>query len=63
MTPVPTAILRVLEGYQAAVHDRRVDAFMALYDPDARVFDTWEAWSCEGGVARRKAIFQRHPPS
>ena len=51
-------ILQILEAYKAAVHDRNVDAFLRLYDPEARVFDTWGVWSYEGVAARRGAIEQ-----
>ena len=33
-------IFEVLEAYKAAVYERNVDAFLRLYDPGARVFDT-----------------------
>lgn len=47
---------QVLDAYKTAVHDRDADAFLGLYDPAARVFDTWGVWSYEGVAARRQAI-------
>ena len=47
---------QVLAGYQAAVLEQDVDKFMHLYDPEARVFDTWGVWSYENVAARRKTI-------
>ena len=47
---------RVLELYKAAVYDRNVEAFLQLYDKDARVYDTWSVWSYEGAAARRNGI-------
>jgi ketosteroid isomerase-like protein len=46
----------VLEAYRAAVHDRNVEGFLRLYDPAARVYDTWGVWSYDGTDSRRKAI-------
>ena len=51
-------IMQVLEAYKAAVYERNVDAFLRLYDPEARVFDAWDVWSYEGAAARRSAIEQ-----
>jgi ketosteroid isomerase-like protein len=51
-------ILGVLEAYKAAAYERDVDAFLRLYDPEARVFDAWDVWSYEGAAARRSAIEQ-----
>jgi ketosteroid isomerase-like protein len=58
MNDFENRILEVLEAYKAAVYERNVDAFLSLYDPEARVFDTWEIWSYEGTAARRSAIAQ-----
>ncbi|MGF6737590.1 YybH family protein [Paraburkholderia atlantica] len=41
-------ILQVLEGYTAAVWAKDVDAFVALYDRDAVIFDMWGTWSYNG---------------
>jgi uncharacterized protein (TIGR02246 family) len=46
-------IEQVLEAYRAAVHAQDVDAFVALYDDDVRVFDTWGRWSYDGIEAWR----------
>lgn len=48
--------MAVLEAYRAAVYDRNADAFLALYHPDARVYDTWGVWVYEGTAARQSAI-------
>ena len=45
---------RVLEAYRAAVHDKDVEAFVALYDDDLRVFDAWGQWSYDGLAAWRQ---------
>jgi uncharacterized protein (TIGR02246 family) len=49
-------ILQVLQAYEQAVYERDVDAFMRLYEQDARVFDTWGVWSYERSAVRRNAI-------
>jgi ketosteroid isomerase-like protein len=44
---------QVLAGYRAAVGAKDVDAFVALYDDEVEVFDTWGVWSHKGSVAWR----------
>jgi ketosteroid isomerase-like protein len=41
-------ISQVLTAYQAAVHAKDIDAFVALYDADVRIFDMWGQWSLNG---------------
>jgi uncharacterized protein (TIGR02246 family) len=53
ITSTPT---QILEAYKAAVYDRDVEAFLRLYDEDARVYDTWGVWSYEGTAARREVV-------
>ncbi len=43
-------------SYASAVHAKNVEAFMRLYDPSVRVFDTWGVWSYEGAAAWQRAI-------
>lgn len=38
----------LLERYRAAVYAKDVDAFVALYDKEVRVFDMWGRWSYDG---------------
>ena len=54
-TPAHAAV-SMIDAYRQAVHDKDVAAFMDLYDPDVRVFDTWAAWSYEGAASWRKAV-------
>ena len=56
MNSPANTVEHVLEGYRAAVLEQHVDRFMNLYDPEARVFDTWGVWSYENAAARRKTI-------
>ena len=49
-------ISRACDGYTRAVHEKDVEAFLNLYHPAARVFDTWGIWSYEGEPGRRKII-------
>lgn len=56
MSDIDKSIARVLEIYRSAVLARDVEAFMRLYDPDVRVFDTWGVWSYEGADAWQRAI-------
>lgn len=64
MSEIEAAVVRVIEGYEAAVAARDIDAFMRLYDPAARVFDAWGVWSYEGLPAWQVAVegwFASHP--
>ena len=56
MSDLEQPVEQILEAYKAAVYARDVDAFMRLYDPKVRVFDTWGRWSYEGATAWRTAI-------
>lgn len=48
MNDAREAVTAVLDAYKAAVHDKDVAAFAALYDDEVRVFDMWGAWSFDG---------------
>ncbi len=41
-------VSRALEAYGAAVYAKDVEAFVAIYDWDVRVFDMWGEWSYDG---------------
>ncbi len=56
MSDIDPGLIRICEGYRRAVYEKNVAAFLGLYHPAARVFDTWGAWSFEGEAARRKVI-------
>ena len=56
MSDIEKSITRVLDAYQNAVLARDIDAFMRLYDPKVRVFDTWGVWEYEDAVKWRRAI-------
>jgi uncharacterized protein (TIGR02246 family) len=44
----------VLEAYRDAVHAKDVDAFVAIFGDDVRVFDMWGTWSHDGIAAWRE---------
>ncbi len=56
MSNLESSTHQLLEAYKSAVWARDADAFMRLYDPKVRVFDTWGIWSYEGAAAWRTAI-------
>ena len=56
MSDTEKSIAQVLESYESAVYAKNVEAFMRLYDPHVRVFDTWGVWSYEGAEAWQRAI-------
>jgi ketosteroid isomerase-like protein len=41
MTDPERPIIALIDGYRAAILAKDVAAFMALYDPQVRIFDTW----------------------
>ena len=53
MPPFDSPISQVLNDYKAAVLAKDVDAFVALYDRDVRVFDMWGEWAYSGLEAWR----------
>ena len=56
MSAIDKSITQVLEAYEAAVYAKDVAAFMRLYDPAVRVFDTWGVWSYEGAESWQRAV-------
>lgn len=56
MTEIEEQIKQVFEAYKAAVFAKDVDAFIALYDNNVRVFDMWEKWSYDGINAWRGMV-------
>jgi len=48
----------VLDRYRRAVLAKDVDAFVALYDADVRVFDAFGAWSYRGIDAWRRSVVE-----
>jgi ketosteroid isomerase-like protein len=49
-------VLRALDIYKSAVLAKNLEAFMQLYDPEVRVFDTWGIWSYESAATWRVAV-------
>ena len=45
---------QILDAYKSAVFAKDVDAFVALYDQDVRVFDMWGEWAYTGVEAWRE---------
>jgi ketosteroid isomerase-like protein len=56
MSDLDKSIVRIIETYKSAVHAKDAAAFMRLYDPKARVFDTWGVWSYEGAASWQMAV-------
>jgi uncharacterized protein (TIGR02246 family) len=57
-TNVDRAIGELLENYKAAVYAKDVEAFVALFDQDARIFDLWAEWSYDGIAPWRGMVEQ-----
>lgn len=58
MNDLDKPILRILTAYKDAVFTKDVDAFIALYDQDVRVFDMWGKWEYNSAHTWRGAISQ-----
>ena len=56
MSDTERAITQLMESYRSAVYAKDVGAFMRMYDPSVRVFDTWGEWSYDGAEAWQRAI-------
>lgn len=56
MSDVDKQITRVMDSYAAAVFAKDVDAFMRLYHPAVRVFDTWGVWLYQDASSWRTAV-------
>jgi ketosteroid isomerase-like protein len=56
LSDIDKNIQRVVESYKAAVLQADVEAFMRLYHPTVRVFDTWGVWLYEGAPAWQRAV-------
>jgi ketosteroid isomerase-like protein len=49
-------IKRIVESYKAAVFAADAEAFIRLYHPAVRVFDTWGVWLYDGAPAWQRAV-------
>jgi uncharacterized protein (TIGR02246 family) len=58
VTKADSAIGELLENYKAAVYAKDVEAFVALFDQDARIFDMWVEWSYDGIASWRGMVEQ-----
>jgi ketosteroid isomerase-like protein len=56
MTDLDKTIDQIFDKYKAAVLAKDAVAFMRLYDPKVRVFDTWGVWSYEGAAAWQRVV-------
>jgi uncharacterized protein (TIGR02246 family) len=55
MSAADHPIRQLLAGYQAAVLAKDVDAFVALYAEDVRIFELWATWTHDIASWRRMA--------
>ena len=56
MSDIDKDINRIVESYKAAVLAADAEAFMRLYHPTVRVFDTWGVWLYDGAAAWQRAV-------
>jgi uncharacterized protein (TIGR02246 family) len=56
VSDIEKEIHRVVESYKTAVFAADAEAFMRLYHPAVRVFDTWGVWLYEGAPAWQRAV-------
>ena len=50
------SIAKMLDSYRAAAYAKDVDAFVALFDENVRVFDMWGRWSYDGAGEWRTMV-------
>ena len=55
-TDTPAAIQQLLHRYVESVLAKDVEAFVALYDAEVRVFDMWNSWSHDGQQPWREMV-------
>jgi ketosteroid isomerase-like protein len=56
MPELDTAVAKLQASYASAALQRDAEAFMRLYDPTVRVFDTWGVWEYKGAELWRRAV-------
>lgn len=56
MNDIEPRVDRIIESYKTAVFAADADAFMRLYHPAARVFDTWGVWRYDGADEWKRAV-------
>ena len=56
MTDTPDPVTQALDAYKAAAFAKDVDALVALYADDVRVFDMWGEWQYDGLAAWRAMV-------
>jgi ketosteroid isomerase-like protein len=55
-TDTPAEIRQLLHAYVESVLAKDVEAFVALYDADLRVFDMWNSWSYDSRQPWREMV-------
>ena len=56
MSDMEEQVSRVMRSYEAAVLARDAEAFIRLYHPAVRVFDTWGVWLYQDAGSWRTAV-------
>ena len=56
MKDIDDAVEKIKPRYITAVADRNAPALVQLYDPKARIFDTWGVWEYNGTAAWQIAV-------
>ena len=56
MSDIEDPAAEALSRYRTAVHNKDVEAMMAPYADDVRVFDAWGVWAYDGAAAWRQAV-------
>ena len=56
MPELDSAVAKLQASYASAALRRDAEAFVRLYDPAVRVFDTWGVWEYKGADLWRRAV-------
>lgn len=50
------SVMWVFDAYRDIIHAKGIGAFMAIYDEDVHVFDSWAQWGYVGVRVRRVMV-------
>ncbi|WP_226671982.1 YybH family protein [Rossellomorea aquimaris] len=46
----------ILEQYKSAIHERDVERFVSIYDPNVHIYDCWGHWESKGLAAWQENV-------
>ncbi|MGM0840352.1 MAG: YybH family protein [Bacillota bacterium] len=46
----------VLQQYKSSIHERDLERFLSIYDPDIHIYDCWGNWESKGIASWQKNV-------